>query len=164
MLTTDVETHVNPIEILESDHQMLALRFSEFFACSSERQRSDLADSICDSLKIHFSLEADIFYPEFLHATHDPLSHFVASVNRETVQKVIEEIEYSDPADANLTAKVNELSQLVAHHVTEAERPDGGLFVQARASGLDREDLGRALMARRQELVAECPTLADPDA
>jgi hypothetical protein len=151
MLAQDNGAFVDAIEILKTDHKRLAQCFSEFFASRSESRRYELIVNTCAALKVHIALEAEIFYPEFLNATKDTLSHFVAFVNHETVKQFIEEIESADPAGVGFSAQVYELSQLVAHHVREAEKPDG-LFAEAQASDMDRDWVGKALLVRRQEL------------
>jgi hypothetical protein len=151
MLAQENGAFVDAIEILKSDHKRLAQCFSEFFASRSESRRYELIITTCAALKVHIALEAEIFYPEFLNATEDALSHFVAFVNHETVKKLIEEIENADPTGEGFSAQVYELSQLVAHHVREAEKPDG-LFAEAQASDMDRDWVGKALLVRRQEL------------
>ncbi|MDB6085492.1 MAG: hypothetical protein JWN43_3373, partial [Gammaproteobacteria bacterium] len=85
MLAVQNGRFVDALEILKVDHEALALRFSEFFALRSQSRRSDLIEAICAAIKVHFALEAEIFYPAFLHATQDTLTHFVAFVNHETV-------------------------------------------------------------------------------
>jgi hypothetical protein len=152
MLAKESESFVDAIEILKGDHRQLSLCFSEYFASRSESRRRELMKTICAAIKVHIALEAEIFYPEFLYSTADTLSHFVAFVNHETVKKIIEEIESTDPAGEVFSARAYELSQLVAHHVREAERPDG-LFAEAQASEMDRDWVGRALLRRRRELI-----------
>jgi hypothetical protein len=56
------------------------------------------------------------------------------------------------------------LAEQIRHHVKEEEKPGKGLFAQARKAGLDMEELGRRLAARKQELQATIKTrgLAPP--
>jgi hypothetical protein len=103
------------------------------------------------------SLETEVFQPRYLNATADSLSDYVAYVNRETVRKLIEEIEAMDPGDAGLDGGVRDLYEAVSHHVREAEKPDG-LFVQARQAGVDAEELGPVLLARRDDLLTKVAT------
>jgi hypothetical protein len=151
MLAQGNDAFVDAIEILKTDHKRLAQCFSEFFASRSESRRYELIIKTCAALRVHIALEAEIFYPEFLNATEDTLSHFVAFVSHETVKKLVEGIENADPAGEGFSAQVYELSQLVAHHIREAEKPDG-LFAEAQASNMDRDWVGKALLVRRQEL------------
>jgi hypothetical protein len=51
-------------------------------------------------------------------------------------------------------SKVKVLSEQIEHHVGEEERPADGIFSQARAAGLDMNDLGNRMRARKQELMA----------
>ena len=47
------------------------------------------------------------------------------------------------------------LSEHIKHHVHEEEMRSEGMFAQARAAGLDVEDLGERMAVRKEELMAE---------
>ena len=51
-------------------------------------------------------------------------------------------------------AKVKVLSEMIKHHVKEEEKP-GGMFAKARKAGMDLEDLGERLVARKSQLEDE---------
>jgi hypothetical protein len=142
---------VDAIEILKGEHRRLAEQFREFFSSRAESRRHDLITEICDDLKLHIAVEGDIFYPAYLCATQDSLTHFVAFVNHESAKKLIEEIENADPADEEFSTKVYALSRMVAHHSNEAEKPNG-MFEEAQMSRMDRNAIGRALLMRKLEL------------
>jgi hypothetical protein len=46
------------------------------------------------------------------------------------------------------------LSEQIEHHVHEEERRSDGIFSQARAAGLDMEELGDRLRARKEAILA----------
>ena len=148
---------VDAFEFLQREHVRLAQAFAEWFASHSEVQRSSLLAGIISRLRIHMALETEVFQPRYLNATADALSDYVAFVNRETVRKLIEEIEAADPAEAAHSTRVQDLYEAVSHHVREAEKPDG-LFVQARRAGVDAEELGPVLLARRDDLLTKVTT------
>ena len=103
---------------------------------------------------MHIIAEAEIFYPEFLHATHDTLSHLCASIHDEGVKNIINEVENADPEDLEFSARVHELYVLFAHHAKDAEKPSG-IFDVAKHSGPDRHEVGRAILTRKRELEDE---------
>jgi hypothetical protein len=47
------------------------------------------------------------------------------------------------------------LSEQIEHHVHEEERRSDGIFSQARAAGLDMDELGDRLKARKDAILAE---------
>ena len=44
---------------------------------------------------------------------------------------------------------------MILHHVEEEEKRVEGMFSQARKAGLDMDDLGERMMARKDELQAQ---------
>jgi hypothetical protein len=47
------------------------------------------------------------------------------------------------------------LSEEIKHHVHEEEMRSEGMFAQAKAAGLDLEDLGERMAARKKELLGQ---------
>jgi hypothetical protein len=137
MSAAQKQTSQDVIETLTLDHTSLAQSIDAFYAAPSTRYRRRVLRRTCAGLRAHFALEAEVFYRDFLVATGDTLSHYVALVNQETVKKIIEEIEWADPDDPSLWERMKELSRLVEHHIEEAEKADG-LFAQVRAAGMRR--------------------------
>jgi hypothetical protein len=60
-------------------------------------------------------------------------------------------------------AKVKVLQEEIEHHVEEEEKRLEGLFAQARKAGLDMDQLGDELAARKQELTDEFRTTGIPE-
>ena len=60
-----------------------------------------------------------------------------------------------EPSDEFYDAKVTVLQEQIEHHVEEEEKRMEGMFAQARKAGLDMDELGAELAARKQELTAE---------
>ena len=106
------------------------------------------------ALKVHTTIEEEIFYPAFLDATEDEDLHHEADVEHDGAKKLIAEIEASGPDDDYYDAKVKVLSEMIKHHVKEEEQP-GGMFAEARKSDMDLAALGEQLAARKAELEGE---------
>lgn len=70
----------------------------------------------------------------------------------------------TSPEDEFFDAKVKVLSEEIKHHVHEEEARSEGMFSQARDAGLDMVALRDAMMARKQELMAQAKTEALPQA
>ena len=76
----------------------------------------------------------------------------------DTRQRLIALIE-EDPSDDYFDARVSVLSEMIRHHVKEEEKP-GGMFAEARKSGMDLTALAAELEARKSELEADGSLLA----
>lgn len=78
-----------------------------------------------------------------------------AFVEHDGAKLLINEIESGGPEDDFYDAKVKVLSEEIEHHVEEEEKRVEGLFAQARAAGLDMDDLADRMRARRKTAVEE---------
>ena len=54
------------------------------------------------------------------------------------------------------------LSEQIEHHVHEEEKRSEGIFSQARAAGIDMDEVGDRLMARKEAILAEYKTSGIP--
>ena len=77
--------------------------------------------------------------------------HHEAVVEHDGAKKLIAQIQAMPPDDDYFDAKVTVLSEMIKHHVKEEERP-GGMFAEAKKSGMDLFDLGAELLSRKREL------------
>jgi len=142
------------IALLKADHREVEDMFEQFEKARKEDRKQDLAMRICNALKVHTTIEEEIFYPAFLEATDDKDMHHEAEVEHNGAKKLIAEIEASSPDDDYFDAKVKVLSEMIKHHVKEEEQP-GGMFSEARDSEMDLDQLGEQLAARKAELEGE---------
>ena len=112
-----------------------------------------LIATVCEDLKVHTTLEEEIFYPAVRAAIEyeDILNE--AAVEHETAKMLIEQLENSGPDDPNYFATFTVLGEYVMHHVKEEE---GEMFPQAKkAEDLDLDALGEQMKSRKDELVGE---------
>ena len=143
------------IEMLKADHAKVEKAFKEF----EKMDRSDTETcreavrSVCEDLKVHTTLEEEIFYPAVREAIEDEDLLNEAAVEHETAKMLIEQLENMEPDDPNYFATFIVLGEYVMHHVKEEE---GEMFPQARkAKALDVDELGERMRARKEELTAE---------
>jgi hemerythrin superfamily protein len=143
------------IEMLKADHAKVEKAFKEF----EKMDRSDTETcreavrSVCEDLKVHTTLEEEIFYPAVREAIEDEDLLNEAAVEHETAKMLIEQLENMEPDDPNYFATFTVLGEYVMHHVKEEE---GEMFPQARkAKALDVDELGERMRARKEELTAE---------
>jgi hypothetical protein len=142
------------IALLKADHRQVEQWFGQFEKARDDQRKLGLATSICNALKVHTTIEEEIFYPAFIEATEDKDLHHEAIVEHDGAKKLIAEIEASGPEDDFYDAKVTVLSEMIKHHVKEEEQP-GGMFAEARKSDMDLAALGEQLAARKAELEGE---------
>jgi hemerythrin superfamily protein len=142
---------LDAVALLKADHRQVEQWFSQFEKASSSSRKQRLASSICDALAVHTSIEEEIFYPAFLEATGDKGMHHEAIVEHAGAKTLIAQIQKMSPSDDYFVAKVTVLSEMIKHHVKEEEQP-GGMFSEAKKSGMDLRGLGEQLMARKKEL------------
>ena len=145
----------NAIDLLKEDHAKVKKAFKDF----ETMDRSDtetcrqLVATVCEDLKVHTTLEEEIFYPAVRAAIDDEDIMNEASVEHETAKMLIEQLENSGPDDPNYFATFTVLGEYVMHHVKEEE---GEMFPEAKkAEDLDLEALGEQMKSRKEELVGE---------
>jgi hemerythrin superfamily protein len=139
------------IALLKADHRQVAAWFKQYQHARSPDRKQALATRICHALKIHTTIEEEIFYPAFLACTADSDMHHEAVVEHAGAKRLIAEIEGSSPSDDYFDAKVTVLSEMIKHHVKEEEQP-GGMFAEARKSGMDLQQVGSELKSRKMQL------------
>src|SRR5436853_6855129 len=143
----------NAIDQLKEGHVKVKKEFKEFESmdrADTETCRQLIA-TVCEDLKVHTTLEEEIFYPAVRAAIEDEDILNEAAVEHETAKMLIEQLENSGPDDPNYFATFTVLGEYVMHHVKEEE---GEMFPQAKkAEGLDLDALGEEMRARKEELV-----------
>jgi len=147
------------IALLKADHRQVEEWFEQFETSRSDDKKADLARRICAALRVHTTIEEEIFYPAFLEAVGDKDIHHEAEVEHAGAKSLIAQIEKSGPQDDYFDAKVKVLSEMIKHHVKEEEQKEG-MFAEARASDMDLDFLGEQMRARKVEL-EQSPHKAD---
>jgi hypothetical protein len=142
------------IALLKADHRKVEDLFAKFEAATDAGKKQGLAQQICTELTVHAMIEEEIFYPACKGKVEDDLLE-EGYVEHDGAKVLIAELEAGSPAEGFYDSKVKVLSEQIEHHVKEEERPSTGMFSQARAAGLDMEELGARLAMRKQELMAQ---------
>jgi len=146
--------HRDAIALLKADHQQVKQWFGQFRKTSEAARQNALARDICHALRLHTTIEEELFYPAFLEATHDKDIHHEAEVEHHGAKELIAEIEHSNASDDYFRAKVNVLAEMINHHVREEEKP-GGMFAEARKARMDLIALGERLAERKSQLESQ---------
>ena len=141
------------IALLKADHRKVEELFEKFEKANSGKKQ-EIAEQICNELKIHAQIEEEIFYPALQgKIEEDTLNE--AYVEHDGAKVLINDIMAGGPDDQFYEAKVMVLSEEIKHHVKEEEARRDGMFAQAREAGVDLVALRDQLMARKQELTAQ---------
>jgi hemerythrin superfamily protein len=144
----------NAVALLKADHRKVEDLFEQFEKASRTDHKEKLAIQICTELTIHATIEEEIFYPACQGEVEDRKMD-EAYVEHDGAKVLIAEIEAAE-ADADFyDAKVKVLSEMIKHHVKEEEAPSDGVFAQAKSAGLNLDELGERLVARKAELKAQ---------
>jgi hemerythrin superfamily protein len=145
--------HTDAVTLLKADHRQVEAWFGQFSKSRSNARKQQLAAQIGAALRVHTAIEEEIFYPAFLAATADKDMHHEAVVEHAGAKELIAQIEAMNAGDDYYEAKVTVLSEMIKHHVKEEEQP-GGMFAEAKKSGMDLKALGDELRERKAELQA----------
>ena len=149
------------ISLLKQDHRQVETWFDEYEQLESDKERLALFNKIALALKVHTRIEEEIFYPAERGEVEDDLLD-EAYVEHDSAKKLIAEIEAMKPSDEFYDAKVKVLSEEIRHHVHEEEMRSEGMFAQARRAGLDMDELGERLLARKTQLKTQFETTGLP--
>jgi hypothetical protein len=144
------------VRLLKQDHRDVEGWFDEYEQLEDEAEKAALFNRIATALKVHTTIEEEIFYAEERGEVEDDMLD-EAYVEHDGAKKLIAEIEKMKPADDFYDAKVKVLGEYIRHHVKEEEQP-GGIFAQAKRGDEDLEAMGERLQARKAELMSELAT------
>ena len=142
------------IALLKADHRAVEELFEKFETAKADGAKQKIALEICLQLTVHAKIEEEIFYPACEGKIDEDLLK-EAYVEHDGAKVLIAEIEAGAPSDEFYDAKVTVLSEQIEHHVGEEEQRLEGMFAQARKAGLDMDELGDRLRARKAELLVE---------
>ncbi len=128
------------IALLKADHRKVEGLFAKFEKAREYDRKKALGEEICLELRIHATIEEDIFYPACREAG---------------VDENLMDDEFYD-------AKVKVLSEMIKHHVKEEEKKQGNMFAKARKAGIDAAALGERMAAEKEQVMAKLKSGARP--
>lgn len=142
------------IALLKADHRKVEDLFEKYEKAKNASAKQKLCHEICTELKVHASIEEEIFYPALRGKIEDD-SLDEAYVEHDGAKVLINDLESSSPDADFYDAKVKVLSEEIKHHVKEEEMPKEGMFAQARATDVDLVALGDRMAARKKALMLQ---------
>lgn len=143
------------IALLTADHKKVKQLFSKFDKLKdsgSDDEKSDVVTTICNELKIHTTIEEEIFYPAVRKAIDDSDLMDEALVEHAGAKDLIAQLENMDSEDDLYDAKVTVLGEQIDHHVKEEE---GDMFPKAKKAKVDTTALGAKMLQRKTALRQE---------
>ena len=148
------KTTVDAIDMLKQDHDKVERAFKDFE--KMDRQDAEacrqLIRTVCEDLKMHTTLEEEVFYPAVREAIDDEDLMNEAAVEHETAKMLIDQLDNMGPDDPNYFATFTVLGEYVKHHIKEEQ---GEMFPAAKRAKVDLAALGEVMRARKEELAAE---------
>lgn len=145
---------LDAIALLKADHRKVEGLFAKFETAKGADAKRKLVNEICIELTVHMTIEEEIFYPACNGKIEDSQLR-EAYVEHDGAKVLIAELEAGGPDETFYDAKVKVLSEQIEHHVHEEEMRSEGIFSQARAAGLDMDELGNRMKTRKQALTAK---------
>jgi hemerythrin superfamily protein len=139
-------------DMIRFDHSHVMLTFHQYTRDKRPSVKKALAETICDALEIHATLEEEIFYPVMRPKAHDQKVMEKSEPEHMEMRHLIAEIRRTDPKSPRYDDLVFELMRDVQHHVADEETV---LLPEAEQS-LSRDqlsELGARMTRRRLELV-----------
>jgi hypothetical protein len=146
-------------DILRADHRKVRRLFSEFRNAGGDvHVLRVIAQSICLQVELHDAIERDVFYPAIADVDAVWTPHALEAHDR--IANAVERVRSRADANEALDEPVGKLEALIEEHVREEE---DRLFpkVEAQHAGSLRA-LGRALIARKEELTRSTESLEGP--
>ena len=154
MAATKKSAKTDAITLLKQDHEKVRGLLSTLENATGAR-REKLLQQVGQELKVHTTIEEEIFYPAYREAARkkeDQKLYYEALQEHHVVDLVLPEASDGD-SNEELKAKAKVLKDLVEHHAGEEEKE---MFPRAKKV-LDREelrDLGERMQQRKEELMA----------
>ena len=143
---------MDPIQLLKKQHREVEALFKKIEKTRSAAPRRTLMAELASNLKLHMTIEEEIFYPAVQGLETRKAEEMVLEAYEEhhVVKLVLAEMPRVNPEDERFEAKMTVLSELVEHHVEEEEKE---MFKLASKIGDDElDDLGERMMARFEAL------------
>lgn len=146
------------VDLLEGQHRDVESLFQQVRDAEPD-EIDDLFTELADQLAAHTKIEEEIFYPKVCDEDTSEILH--ESVDEHLAAKrVLAELLEMEYSDEQFMSKLDELEQLVNHHVQEEETE---LFPQVREGDVDLEALGQRMEKRFADLIAAEPSAEVPN-
>src|SRR5262245_34716107 len=136
------------IKLLTADHDKVKKAFKQFEKMDHDDTQAmqELVEEVCNDLKVHTTVEEEIFYPAVRPAIDDDDMMNEAQVEHNSAKELIALLEGMDPGDEMYVATFTVLCEYVLHHAKEEEEE---MFPAARKAKVELGELGEQIKARK---------------
>jgi hemerythrin superfamily protein len=142
----------NAITMLKADHQKVKGLFDQFEKAKDFRSKKKFAQDAIKELKVHATLEEEIFYPSVRKEIDDMPLMNEANEEHHVAKVLIAELDDMKGDNDVYEAKFTVLAENVRHHIKEEE---GMMFPEIKKTDIDLELLGQKMSQRKEELISE---------
>jgi hemerythrin superfamily protein len=142
-------------DLLKQQHKDVMALFKEVEEAEDGESRRELMERIVQELKVHSTIEEEIFYPAVRALGTEKAEEMVLEALEEhhVVDLVMADLPNVDPEDERFQAKMTVFHELVEHHAKEEEKE---MFKSAQKLGKEElESLAERMEARVEELKGE---------
>jgi hemerythrin superfamily protein len=138
-------------DLVRFDHSQVLDTFHQYTSSTRPSVKKALADTVCDALEIHATLEEEVFYPVLRRLSPDEPVISKSEPEHDEMRRMIGQLRAAKASDERHDSLMYELMRDVLHHVADEETV---LLPEAeRLLGKNRlAELGAAMTRRRLEL------------
>ncbi|MGJ7917305.1 hemerythrin domain-containing protein [Massilia sp. LXY-6] len=139
-------------DMIRFDHSHVMMTFHQYTRDKRPSVKKALAETICDALEIHATLEEEIFYPVMRPRAANQKVMEKSEPEHMEMRRLIQELRNTDPRDTRHDELVFELMRDVVHHVADEET----VLLPEAEQTLSRDrlsELGSEMTKRRLQLV-----------
>ena len=139
-------------DMIRFDHSHVLVTFHQYTATARPSVKKALADTICDALEIHATMEEEVFYPVIRRLNPNEPVIQKSEPEHDEMRRMIAELRATEPSDERHDALLHELMRDVMHHVADEET----VLLPEAERLLDKDrlsELGAAMTRRRLELL-----------
>jgi hemerythrin superfamily protein len=108
-------------DMIRFDHSHVMVTFHQYTRDKRPSVKKALAETICDALEIHATLEEEIFYPVMRPRAADQKVMEKSEPEHMEMRRIIHELRGTDPRDSRHDELLFELMRDVVHHVADEE-------------------------------------------
>jgi hypothetical protein len=148
-----MHSEYDAINILKKDHSIVKELFDQFERSDNPREKKAIAAEVLHELKIHATIEEEVFYPAVRHE-NEVEDHLMNEADEEhhVAKLLIAELDQMSGMEDHFEAKFHVLAENIRHHIKEEE---GRIMPEARHTDIDFDELGQRLLILKRELMEE---------
>ncbi|HET7706075.1 MAG TPA: hemerythrin domain-containing protein [Thermoanaerobaculia bacterium] len=155
MATKKKAPQMDAVALLKTDHKKVRLLLETLDKTDAPARRTKLLSQIETEIKVHATIEEEIFYPAFKRKAEESEEmemFFEAKEEHGLVDIMLPKVKSSNPSSDEFAARAKVLKDLVVHHAKEEEKE----MFKAAKNLFDKDELkalGARMQTRKRELM-----------